>query len=257
MTKVSKKRHKLFSSPGNIFGTDFWGCNLGGFIHEYKESMAAFTYCPTKQCVVEVTALEYLSCGSSIATNDSDYCLNDMVSKWGLEYHLDLEDNQEYSFDLTNQVTLHIGADGCGILGDAGDDSGTVRTDCSAATQGTTKLKATINYLLCPLSNHHQDLTTRTDQAASQAAGQLPLQAAHQACHPSDNQPVSQPPDQDQALANSLQTSSTTLSSSVPPSSTASALAPADSGTTTATASAVSDSAPATVSDRLKVSLDG
>ena len=51
---------------------------------------------------------------------------------------------------MPNQVTLHISADGCGILGDAGGDSGTVRIDCSTATQGTTKLQATINYLLPP-----------------------------------------------------------------------------------------------------------
>ena len=43
------------------------------------------------------------------------------------------------SFDLSQQVTLHIGADCGGILGDAGGDSGTVRTDCSTATLGTTK----------------------------------------------------------------------------------------------------------------------
>ena len=51
------------------------------------------------------------------------------------------------TFDLSQQVTLHIGADGGGILGDAGGDSGTIRTDCSAATVGTTKdyLKPPIN----------------------------------------------------------------------------------------------------------------
>ena len=74
-----------------------------------------------------------------------------MVSQFGLEHHLELEDTQEYSFDFPNQVILHIGADGCGILGDAGGDSGTVRTEYSATTQGTTKLQATINYLLPPL----------------------------------------------------------------------------------------------------------
>ena len=89
---------------------------------------------------------------SSIDTNDSANYLNDMVSRFGLEHHLDKGDNQEYAFDLTNQVTLHIGADGGGILGDAGGDSGTIRTNCSTPTLGTTKdyLKPPINYLLAP-----------------------------------------------------------------------------------------------------------
>ena len=52
-----------------------------------------------------------------------------MVSRFGLEHHLELEDNQEFSFDLINQVTFQVGADGGSILGDAGGDSGTINTD--------------------------------------------------------------------------------------------------------------------------------
>ena len=73
---------------------------------------------------------------SSIDTNDSANYLNDMMSRFGLEHHLDLVDNQEYDFDLIKQVTLHIGADGGGIVGNAGEDSGTVRTDYSTPNSG-------------------------------------------------------------------------------------------------------------------------
>ena len=71
-----------------------------------------------------------------------------MVSRFGLQHHLELEDNQEYSFDLTNQITLHIGADGGGILGDTVGDAGTIRTNCSTQTLGTTK-----DYLNPPINN--------------------------------------------------------------------------------------------------------
>ena len=110
---------------------------------------------PQKKCAVEITANVPTSENSSIATNNSANYLNDLVSRFGLEQHIDNEDNQEMAFDLSHQVTLHIGADGGGILGDAGGDSGTVRTDCSAATLGTTKdyLKPPMNYLLVPTVN--------------------------------------------------------------------------------------------------------
>ena len=70
------------------------------------------------QCVVEITDPESMFCNSSINTKDSANYLNHMVSKFGLEHHLELEDNKEFSFDLTNQVTLQVGADGGGILDD-------------------------------------------------------------------------------------------------------------------------------------------
>ena len=101
--------------------------------------MSTFAYYTTNKCAIEITAHEPLSENSSIATNDSANYLNDLVSRFGLEYHLDNGDNQEVAFDLINQVTLHIGAGGGGILGDAGGDSGTIRTDCSTPTLGTTK----------------------------------------------------------------------------------------------------------------------
>ena len=107
---------------------------------------------PQKKCAVEITANVSPSENSSIASDDSANYLNGLLSRFGLEQHLDNEDNQDVSFDLSQQVTLHIGANCGGILGDAGGDSGTVRTDCSAATLGTTKayLEPPINYLLAP-----------------------------------------------------------------------------------------------------------
>ena len=56
----------------------------------------------------------------------------------------------EIEFDLTNQVSLHIGADTCGILGNIKGDSGTIRTDCSDATAATSHshLPKPINYLI-------------------------------------------------------------------------------------------------------------
>ena len=86
------------------------------------------------------------------------------------------------TFDLSQQVTLHIGADGGGILGDAGGDSGTIRTDCSAATVGTTKdyLKPLINYLLVPTVNSEQDPALEESHSANQPADQLTSNASTQ-----------------------------------------------------------------------------
>ena len=94
---------------------------------------------PKNKRAVEITANVPTSENSSIATDDSANYLNDLASRFGLELHIDNEDNQEMAFDLSHQVTLHIGADGGGIRGDTVGDSGTIRTDCSAATLGTTK----------------------------------------------------------------------------------------------------------------------
>ena len=75
------------------------------------------------------------------------------------------------TFDLSQQVTLHIDADCGGILGDAGGDSGTIRTNFSAATLGTTKtyLEPPINYLLVPTLNSNQVLALEGSHSVSQA----------------------------------------------------------------------------------------
>ena len=91
------------------------------------------------------------------------------------------------SFDLSQLVTLHIGADCGGSLGDAGGDSGTVRTDYSAATLGTTKayLEPPINYLLVPTVTPNQppvpsrslSVSQTSHQPTNQALSQFNLQA--------------------------------------------------------------------------------
>ena len=88
------------------------------------------------------------STNSSIATNDSANSIDQCFKKWGL--HTEIDVPPEIEFDLTNQVSLHIGADICGILGDINGDSGTINTNCSAATAATSKslLPTPINYLI-------------------------------------------------------------------------------------------------------------
>ena len=56
-------------------------------------------------------------------------------------------------FDISQQVTLHVGADIIVILGDCNGDAGTINTKCSNATLGSSEsyLKAPINYLLRPI----------------------------------------------------------------------------------------------------------
>ena len=78
--KSFKEESEAFLSHLATYFEQIFGVEV--FTHEYKESMATFTYCPTKLCAVEVTAQETLSCGgSSIATHDSTNYLNGMVSQ--------------------------------------------------------------------------------------------------------------------------------------------------------------------------------
>ena len=91
---------------------------------------------------------------STIASNDSATSIDQCFAKWGL--HNDYDVPPEIEFDLTNQVSLHIGADLCGILGDIKGDSGTIRTDCSDATAATSHshLPKPINYLIKTIPNN-------------------------------------------------------------------------------------------------------
>ena len=122
------------------------------------------------------------------------------------------------AFDLSQQVTLHIGADSGDIRGDTGGDSRTIRTDCSIATLGTTKdyLNPHINYLLVPTVNSSQDLALDGSHSGSQAADQLISQVPHQHNHQPDHHSTSQPTLQAQPPSNPLQQ----LNSSPAPSST-------------------------------------
>ena len=111
--------------------------------------MRKFQYCPIRKYAIERSAATDSSMTSTITTNDSATSINQCFTKWGLNN--DFEDvPPEIEFDLTNQVSLHIGANICGILGDIKGDSGTIRTDCSDATSATSKsiLPKPINYLI-------------------------------------------------------------------------------------------------------------
>ena len=121
------------------------------------------------------------------------------------------------AFDLSQQVTLHIGADCGGILGDAGGDSRTVRTDCSAATLATTKayLEPPINYLLVPPVILNQPSASSGNLSVSQAADHPTSQTLNQPSH----QPVPQPTSQSDHPANPSPTPLQQLLSPTAPSS--------------------------------------
>ena len=110
--------------------------------------MKEFQYCLIRKCAIERLGPTDASMTSTIASNDSATSIDQCFAKWGL--HNDFDVPPEIEFDLTNQVSLHIGADICGILGDIKGDSGTIRTDCSDATAATSKslLPTPINYLI-------------------------------------------------------------------------------------------------------------
>ena len=227
-----------------IFGVVIWEA----FTNDYKESMSSFAYCNTKQCAVEITADTPNSTGSSIASDDSAN-LNSMLSRFGLDQHIESEDNWEFPFDLTQQVSLHIGADCSGILGDAEGDSGTVRTDCSAATLATTKayLEPPINYLLVSPVTLNEPTPSELPLSHSQAADQLPDQPLNQPQQQPPHQSTSQPqhPDNhDPSL--SQQHSSPTAPSTVQ-----------GHGPPTAESSAATSLATATTNDRLQAPSDG
>ena len=53
---------------------------------------------PHKKCTVEITTNVSPSENSSIVSDSSANYLNDLVSQYGLEQHVDKEDDQEMSF---------------------------------------------------------------------------------------------------------------------------------------------------------------
>ena len=183
------------------------------------------------------------------------------MSRFGLEQHVDQEDNQDTTFDLSQQVTLHIGADGGGILGDIGDDSGTIRTDFSAATLGTTKdyLKPPINYLLVPTANSKQHLALEGSHSVNQTADQLTSNVPPQPTNQLNHQPTSQPDLQAQTPTNPLQQRNipTAPISSNPTSSSPSAPIQAGIGAPSASDSADPTPATAAANDRLQGSTNG
>ena len=125
-----------------VFGSVVWDA----FTDLYRLNMEDIQYCQIRKCAIERLGPTDSSMTSTIASNDSATSIDQCFAKWGL--HNDYDVPPEIEFDLTNQVSLHIGADICGILGDIKGDSGTIRTDCSDATAATSKsiLPKPINY---------------------------------------------------------------------------------------------------------------
>ena len=101
--------------------------------------MDEFQYFLLKNCAIERDL-------SMIASDDSFDC---DFAKWGLTYNL-IEIPHEIEFNLIHQVSLNVGADICGILGDVNGDSGTIRSNLSDATLTTSQsvLPKPVNYLV-------------------------------------------------------------------------------------------------------------
>ena len=95
-----------------VFGSVVWDA----FTDLYCLDMKDFQYCPLQKCAIECVGPSDASMNSTIASNDSATSINQYFAKWGL--HNDYDVPPEIEFDLTNQVSLHIGADICGVLGD-------------------------------------------------------------------------------------------------------------------------------------------
>ena len=127
-----------------VFGSVIWDA----FTDPYRINMNEFQYCPTRKCAIERVGPSDASNNSTLDSHNSATSIDQCFAKWGL--HNDYDVPPEIEFDLTNQVSLHIGADLCGILGDIKGDSGTIRTDCSDATAATSHshLPKPINYLI-------------------------------------------------------------------------------------------------------------
>ena len=91
-----------------VFGAVVWDA----FTELYRLDMQEFQYCPIRKCATERLEPTDASTNSSIATNDSANSIDQCFKKWGL--HTEIDVPPEIEFDLTNQVSLHIGADICG-----------------------------------------------------------------------------------------------------------------------------------------------
>ena len=90
--------------------------------------MEAFQYFPVECCSIEIDA-------STIASDDSfDYDF----AKCGFTDN-QIEIPHKIEFNLTNQFSLNVCVDFCGILGDANSDSGTIRSNLSDNTLATSQ----------------------------------------------------------------------------------------------------------------------
>ena len=102
---------------GICLGVQFGSLVCEAFTDPYRTSMKAFQNCPLIKCAVERTATTEASMTSSIAIDDSANSFDRGFAKWGLTNNL-REVPYEIEFDLTYQVSLHVGSDICDILGD-------------------------------------------------------------------------------------------------------------------------------------------
>lgn len=100
-----------------VFGSVVWDA----FTDLYRLYMKDFQYCPLRKCAIERVGSSDAFMNSTIASNDSTTSIDQCFAKWGL--HNDYDVPPEIEFNLTNQVSLHIGTDICGILGDINGDS--------------------------------------------------------------------------------------------------------------------------------------
>ena len=100
--------------------------------------MEAFQYCPMKCCAVEVDA-------STIASDNS---FDRDFSKCGFTDN-QIEIPHKIKFDLTNQFSLNVCANICGIFNDVNGDSGTIRSNLSDAALAISQsvLQKNIDYL--------------------------------------------------------------------------------------------------------------
>ena len=75
-----------------------------------------FSVLSCQKCAFELDAQPALSTLSSIATNDATNFRYNMISDCGLGHQFEYDVPQDVTFNISQQVTLHDGADIIGIL---------------------------------------------------------------------------------------------------------------------------------------------
>ena len=80
--KILKEEARVFLSHFSIYLEQIFGIVIWEtFTHDYRASMSNFTYCLKKQCTIETTMNDAISCTSFIDINDSTNFLNNLVFK--------------------------------------------------------------------------------------------------------------------------------------------------------------------------------
>ena len=142
---IKEEAEALLSHFGIYFEVVFGFVVWEAFTDPYRTSMKIFQYCPLENRAVERTTA---TDSSTIAIYDSDNSFDRDFAKWGLTEDLQ-EVLHEIESNFTYQVSLHVGANICGILGNINGDSSTIRSNLSDVTLPTSKsaLPTPINYL--------------------------------------------------------------------------------------------------------------